>query len=246
MLNIVASKAPEPNTSLNEVPRSEAQSNLDWFASRAPVNETVEILLLGGSGHTDFRLRIAQAHARHDLSPSHFSHAALVAPRAADLGTTPLYEVSLTPSRGFGFPSPHNGIQVGHLGAYADARAYPNIALICVPCTWETVEQHLDRLRKQRSAVDLPELILAWLAFTWGAGKAGNPLLDGRGIPSSTLVESVLGASGVNLSPGSVQGASCPELIWQAAKWWQDFYSGDGSKPLSGAYYTPHRFLDGE
>src|SRR5690606_20822617 len=232
MLSILTSKATEPNQAFTEKPRDEGADNLRWIEAIEPQEGTIEVLLLGGRGPVDFRLRIAQAHARHDLSPSHWSHVLLVAPRAAALESTPIFEVSLTPPTGFGFPVPVNAVQTAELGRYGDPKAYPNLALIQVRGTWEVIERHVDRLRRQRAAVDLTELLLTWLAFAWGAGKMGNPLLDGRGIPSAVMVELVLGAAGVNLTPGSVQGASCPEMVWQAAKWWQEFYSGSGDVPL--------------
>jgi hypothetical protein len=55
------------------------------------------------------------------------------------------------------------------------------------------------------------------------------------------MVDALLGAAQLNINPGAVQSANCPELTWQAAKWWQDFYSGGGTDPLSGFYHAPHR-----
>jgi hypothetical protein len=104
-------------------------------------------LLVGGRGPIDFRLRVAQAHARHDLSPSHWSHVALVAPRAGAASEAEVIEVSLDPAGGFGFPVPTNAIQVGKLERYRDPKSYPNIALVQIACPWEKLEENLARLR---------------------------------------------------------------------------------------------------
>ncbi|HEY8945217.1 MAG TPA: hypothetical protein VIM73_13190 [Polyangiaceae bacterium] len=244
MLSIVASKAEVANPKLVEKQRAPKEDNLTWLGGMEIPADRVELLLVGGAGPLHFRVRVAQAHARHDLSPSYWSHIALVEPRRSPLASTPIREVSLDPPRGFGFAPRDNAIQVDELDRYRDPTLYPNIASIRVPASWGTIATHLDRLQKQRSAVDLPELVLSWLAFAWGAGKVGNPLLEGRGVPSAVLAETVLGASGVNLSPGAVQGASCPELVWQSAKWWQEFYAESGGDVLSGSYFTPHALVE--
>jgi hypothetical protein len=72
--------------------------------------------------------------------------------------------------------------------------------------------------------VDLPNILLAWLGFVWSAGDRTNPVLRGVGIPSAALVETAYAIAGVELTPGLSSNASCPEAIWQAAKWWQGFY----------------------
>jgi hypothetical protein len=243
MLSIVASQADLPNDHFVRKERLPGQDNLSWLQSVPSLAEHVELLLLGGSGPGDFRLRIAQAHARHDLSPSHWSHIALLEPRQSSIASTGVVEVSLEPLHGFGFPPRANALQRAELERYADPRRHPNIALVQVPCQWAAIQLQLERLSKQRSAVDLPELVVAWLAFIWGVGKTGNPLLEGRGVPSAVLIETVLGAVGLDLSPGSVERASCPELVWQAAKWWQEFYAAT-DKSLSGAYFTPHELVE--
>jgi hypothetical protein len=49
-------------------------------------------------------------------------------------------------------------------------------------------------------------------------------------VPSAVFVETVYGMSGVELTPGLSSSASCPEAIWQSAKWWHNFYEGDGGR----------------
>jgi hypothetical protein len=52
----------------------------------------------------------------------------------------------------------------------------------------------------------------------------------------------VLGAAGFDLTPGLESRASCPEAIWQAAKWWHKYYEDQKRAPLSGAYCCGHAF----
>jgi hypothetical protein len=82
---------------------------------------------------------------------------------------------------------------------------------------------------------------LRWLAFAWGAGRAGNPLYDGIGIPSAAMLEIVFGAVGFDLTPGLESRASCPEAMWQAAKWWHEYYERENRQGLIGAYHIGQR-----
>jgi len=74
----------------------------------------------------------------------------------------------------------------------------------------------------------------------WGTEGSRNPLLDGSGLPSAVLVELAFGLIDVEVTPGLASASSCPEAIWQSAKWWQDFYTqnapvaADGSAPPGG------------
>ena len=67
--------------------------------------------------------------------------------------------------------------------------------------------------------------MLSWLAFVWGAGNGPNPLVNGSGLPSAVLVEIAFGIAEVELTPGLASASSCPEAIYQAAKWWHHFYA---------------------
>ena len=61
--------------------------------------------------------------------------------------------------------------------------------------------------------------MLPWLAFLWGVSGSTNPLLSGTGLPSSAFVETVFAMAGFELTPGLSSASSCPEAIWQSAKW---------------------------
>jgi hypothetical protein len=66
--------------------------------------------------------------------------------------------------------------------------------------------------------------MLPWLSFVWGTKGSSNPLLEGKGIPSAAFVETVFAMAGFELTPGLSSASSCPEAMWQSAKWWTDFY----------------------
>ena len=91
-------------------------------------------------------------------------------------------------------------MQEGQLAQYQSADAYPNIALIQVPISDKIFRTKLSRalqdLQKQRGVLDAQDLLLRWLAFIWGVGRTGNPLLDGQGIPSAAMLEVIFGAVG--------------------------------------------------
>ena len=88
------------------------------------------------------------------------------------------------------------------------------------------------RIGQERNIVDLLAQIVAWLGYCWAVGGSSNPLMQGYGMPSATLMERAHGLAGIDLSPGLPSASSCPEAIWQAARWWYKAY--DPSSP-------PHR-----
>jgi hypothetical protein len=102
------------------------------------------------------------------------------------------------------------------------------------------VLESLEKFKKQRAVLDAVDLILHWLAYTWAVARSPNPLLDGRGLPSAAMLEIIIGASGFDLTPGLESRSSCPEAIWQAARWWHEYYEKQNKDGLSGAYCVPH------
>ena len=99
----------------------------------------------------------------------------------------------------------------------------------------------VERFQQQRIVIDAVQLLLAWLGYAWGAGRAGNPLLDGLGMPSAAMLETVTGAAGFDLTPGLESRASCPEAIWQSARWWHEYHeeNKEGRYYRSLLYTTP-------
>jgi hypothetical protein len=241
MLTILSSNAQTPNELFRDAPREAREDNLQWLQRhmRAAQGESA-VVLVGGTDPMAFRLRVAQSHARHDLMPSHWSHVMLLRDPARDFSSTLVVEISLDPPGGFGFPPPSNGLQTGELRRYRSAESYPNIAILAVPVAQAELMPALKSFQMQRTVLDTTELLLRWLAFTWGVARTPNPLLDGQGIPSAAMLEVVFGAAGFDLTPGLESRSSCPEAIWQAAKWWHEYYTRENRTGLRGAYCLGH------
>ncbi|MBR9975324.1 MAG: hypothetical protein KFF77_07065 [Bacteroidetes bacterium] len=243
MMNILSSNAATPSKGLRKVTRDPGEDNISWLERNLSTGDGSAIVLLGGTSPTAFRLRVAQAHVRHDLYPSSWSHAVLLDRRAKKLASTRLWEISLEPPKGYSFPPPTNAVQTATLSAYADAQRFPNIAVLHVPVRHEEVQDALKRFQMQRAVLDTVDLLVRWLAFAWGVSSAGNPLLSNHGIPSAAMLDVVFGAAGFDLTPGLESRASCPEAIWQAAKWWHEYYEKQNISRLDGAYVTTHELL---
>jgi len=84
------------------------------------------------------------------------------------------------------------------------------------------------------------DLLARWLAYAWGIARTSNPLLENFGMPSAAMLEIIFGAAGFDLTPGLESRSSCPEAIWQAAKWWHQYYEDQKRSPITGAYHTEH------
>lgn len=252
-VRVLRSPAEKRNPDVVELERKASEDNLAWIqrAVNGELSGNLEdqslLVLVGGNDPLAFRLRIAQSHVRHDLSPSAWSHVLFVRALDKSLGDSSTVEISLTPEGGFGpfgYPAPTNGIQSGRLGVYQSADLFPNIALLALPVSASAIEASLEDLKLQRSILDNPQLILKWLAYCWGVGVPASPLADGFGIPSAAVLEVAFAANGFDLTPGLESRSSCPEAIWQAASWWQEYYSkrGDG-KSIRGAYSAKHELV---
>jgi hypothetical protein len=206
-----------PNDLVKEEPAKPGESNRQWLSR---VGARDGIILLGGSSLAHFRIRVAQSHLRSDLLPSFWSLTGILKEEQAFV-SVPLGfhgDTSEVPRT--------NGIQTCRLDDYDDPERFPNIAVIRFTEDSQAVHENIERLRQQRSVIDLPSLMLPWLGFVWGAGRSGNPLLEGHGLPSAAFVETVYGIAGIELTPGLSSASSCPEAIWQSAKWWRAFYEG--------------------
>jgi len=262
--NTRSSPATKKSPGLEERTRKPStDSNLDWLKEhgepRKELTQSLSLILLGGTGPDDLRLRVAQSHVRHDMTPSNWSHVLLMEPGPKSLLERTAREVSLTPPGGFGFPPRTNGLQTAKLEAYADTQRFPNIAVLHVPLPadpdgeakglptpLEQVQQTLGTFPFQRGILDIVELVALWLPFVWGVGKTSNPLLEGHGIPSAAMVEAILAAAGYDVSPSVSSRASCPETIWQAARWWHDYLGREGAPgAIEGVYTAPHKLCLG-
>jgi hypothetical protein len=217
--------------------RKRDEGNKAWLerAMKTESPESGSIVLLGGANLTHFRLRTAQSQVRRDLLPSFWSHIAIVHPDSMST----LYESSLEPPDGnFGVPRWH-GIQTGTIATYDDPNRFPNIALV----QWKlktgalgenetlgtALNTAINRLYSDRGTVDISSALWSWLGYVWGIADQTNPLLRGIGLPCAILVETVFSILGIELTPGLASQSTCPEAIWQAAKWWGDFYDSEAT-----------------
>ncbi|HEU5182173.1 MAG TPA: hypothetical protein VFW45_15420 [Candidatus Polarisedimenticolia bacterium] len=190
--------------------------NAHWLGERALPGA---IILIGGASLSDFRMRVAQSHLRHDLLPSFWSMAGLADSKRSFL-TVPLSaggDSSDIPSS--------NGIRRVPFQQVDDQGRFPNVAVINFTEPSAGIVSNIRKLTTRRHALDLPSMMLPWLAFLWGAGSKANPLNDGQGTPGAALVETAFGMAGIELTPGLTSTASCPEAIWQSALWWHDYYA---------------------
>jgi hypothetical protein len=270
MLNVMASTAETKNPGLVGSTRNRGEDNVEWLerqlqgpemrrevsagsalddASKTTDRKPTYVILFGGCDRAAFRLRLAQAHLRDDLWPSHWSHVALLGAPQAEFSKTDLYEVSLQPRLGFESSIESNGLQTNTISRYSRAQVYPNICILRleVPIVaWlqrreEQVASVLEMFSRQRSVLDAPELVLVWLAFLWGVGRTPNPLFEGHGVPSAAMIDAILSAVGFDISPSIDSRLSSPESFWQAAKWWHEFYEGNQTDPIIGRYHIHNR-----
>jgi hypothetical protein len=205
--------------------------NKDWLAR---LENKDGIILLGGTSVADFRVRVAQSRLRSDMMPSFWSHCGILLEGGKHFISAPFNfsDVSAIPKC--------NGVQECYIEEFDDPDRYPNVAVIRFAKVHDNVQRDLARVREDRSIIDLPALMLPWLGFLWGTTGSANPLQSGIGLPSAALVETVFAMAGFELTPGLSSASSCPEAIWQSAKWWTQYYEGSVSdaKALSGDEVT--------
>lgn len=249
MIHIAVSHSDAANEGLQELAREQGESNTDWLRRAAGMlDESMHMpaLLIGGVSTADFRLRMSQSHARTDMEPSDWSHIALLNVSHDDPAASTVYEISLNPPGGFGFPPVCNAVQTTQFRHYESARRYPNIALLHLPVDPGKVSKALDRFKMQRTALDTVELVVAWLGFLWGVGSTPNPLLSGLGMPCASMVEAVVSYAGFELTPGMPSRSSCPEAVWQSARWWHNYYSNQDKTPITGRWCIDHEYIHKE
>ena len=215
MLRVVrASTATAPNRQLTELRARKGEGNASWLRR---TSASSGIVLFGGTSVADLRLRFAQSVFRDDLTPSHWSLAGLLVDEATFL-SVPLDlegDVSAVP--------PSNGIRTCAVADHDDPDRYPNVAVLHFAAEGDAVLSAVEQVRRQRSLLDIPALIVAWLGYVWAVDDR-DPLASGHGIPSAAFVEAVHSVANIELTPGVASASSCPEAIWQSAKWWDGYY----------------------
>jgi len=202
------------NPDLKEVKAGKSEGNVRWL-ERVKVSDG--LILLGGASLAHFRLRVAQSHVRRDFLPSFWSLAGVIV-RPGRIATVSLDDVGDASS-----VTRDNGVAELPLRDFDDPELFPNVAAL--QFAPGVTAQEVAAVRGDRGIADLPSLMLRWLAFVWGADQAGNPLLQSHGMPSAVFVESVYSLARIDLTPGLSSASSCPEAIWQSAKWWRAFYA---------------------
>ena len=230
MLATRQSDAVAPNPDIKEFKAEPRENNQQWLARlrSTDAKATDGVILMGGATLSHFRMRVAQSHVRGNLLPSCWSLAGLMVDDERFL-TVPLAfggKTSDVPQS--------NGVQACPVEDYKNPKQFPNIAVLRFVDNPEFIfsgpdqdppeRSIVENIKSQRGIIDLPAMLLAWLAYIWGVGQRGNPLLDGAGIPSAVFAETAYGIGGIEMTPGLSSTSSCPEAIWHAAKWWHGFY----------------------
>ena len=209
------STATTANARLEELAPNDGEGNRDWFA-RSPWKDG--IIMLGGASLVDFRVRVAQSHLRGDLSPSYWSLCGIVLDEQGRFLTAPLQprDISDVPET--------NGVRTLTLRDVDDPERWPNIAVVRFAAQSEPVVAKAGHIAQRRTLIDLPRLVVRWLAYAWATGAGDNPLAESEGLPSAAFVEAAYALADIELTPGLSSAASCPEAIWQAVKWWHEYY----------------------
>jgi hypothetical protein len=151
-------EAPKPSRATKAMAAAAPRErNLTWLRQMRKehgLGEAGDVVLLGGQSIMDFRLRIAQSHARHDLTPSYWSTVGIMDTRGR-LVTVPLSD----------WPDPAavpatNAISPVPMSTFDDVGLYPNIAVLRFPGTTGDLMKRIEDLKLQRSVADLPALVL--------------------------------------------------------------------------------------
>jgi hypothetical protein len=217
------SSATRPNAGLRKTRSSLRQSNSAWLSEQGAREG---VLLLGGSSLADFRLRVAQSGLRGDLTPSYWSLCGILIEDGARFLSAPLSvpDASAVPGT--------NAIRECAMADFDDPERWPNIAVVRFATDMRIVVEQAREVASRRTVVEVPALMLAWLGFAWAVTGQPNPLTQSLGIPSAVFVETAHALAGVELTPGLASAASCPEAIWQAAKWWHEYYEEAPTIPV--------------
>jgi hypothetical protein len=216
MVSTRRSPAEAPNRQLREEKPKSGERNRAWLSR---LGDADGIILIGGTSVADFRVRVAQSALRNDMHPSHWSMCGIL------LAGGIFASVPLDVPDAAALPN-SNGVQMCRLDDYDDPKRYPNIAIIRFAEAHRNVHRDIARVQGDRSIIELPAMVLSWLGFVWGTSGSTNPLMKAIGLPSAAFVESVFAMAGFELTPGLSSASSCPEAIWQSAKWWADYYEG--------------------
>ena len=248
MLKQARSTSKTRNPGLQPLERADKETNTQWgeravseMATGGP-KEWTYVVLLGGSDTLSFRLRVAQSHLRTDMLPSYWSDSILIQLNTGSLANANAVDVPLIQPAGPAFAARTNGVVVRPIKDFDDPERFPNIALIALPVPQAEILKQVESFRNSRPTLDALEHIVRWLAFAWGAARTPNPLHENYGLPSACMLEIVCAAANFDLAPGLEARATCPEAIWVAASYWQNYFEQFSGRAPTGRFYTPHRY----
>ncbi len=246
----------KPNDKLVKRSREPGQGNLAWlrdaFTALGP--NKIHVVLIGGSGLCDFRLRVAQSRVRGDMRPSHWSHTITVAVQDPPV-VAAAWHVDLPRLTDFDHVPRTNAVQNADLALFDDPARFPNVAALHFPSPPHEPAVRLtelikmvEDLKKSRLVEDLVTPLVRWLGFVWGSDEAVNPFVNQVPMPSARLTELIFASLGIDINPGTAGHFTCPETLWHAAMWWSDYYRAtapdDPNKAvIPGGYYTREPFL---
>ncbi len=248
MLRQARSSSSDRNPQFTSLARKSKESNTAWGARAVTQMQAGDpgkwtyVVLLGGSDSMAFRLRVAQSHLRGDMLPSYWSHSILVELKEGSVETAQAIHVPLIQPEGPQFSTRTNGVVAQPLTDFDDPKRFPNIAVIALPVPQAEILKRVEDFRRSRSTLDALEHVLRWLAFAWGAARTPNPLHENFGLPSACMLETVCAAANFDLTPGLEARASCPEAIWVAALYWQDYFEQFNGNAPTGRYCIAHKY----
>lgn len=236
MSQIVRARGTRENPYFQSVPRQDGDDNVSWL--RAAGRRGPRVVLLGGTSRASVRVRLSQAHASSHMTPSHWSHVAVMADEGELTSSTALYHVWMGPESGIAEDHADNGVEVVPAAKFADRTSWPNVAVIYPEVDASSLASAIDGFRSRRLGADVTPLAVAWLAFVWGNGSRESPMAEGLGVPSAVFAETIFAVAGVPLTPALPHRSTCPEWIWQASRFWHDFHAerAPGRTGLEGAY----------
>lgn len=240
------------NDRFPESAREEEEDNLAWLQRQlrgwARKGKSY-VVLLGGSGPAEVAVRMAQSATRHDFTPSRWSHVLLL--RSVGGGSEWSGEAWDLPMRleERGHPRlRRNAVVDIDFADYRDPRVYPNIGAFALPVGEDRIDDAVERFKRQRATFDAPKAAWVWLGYILGLGQHESPLYRGVAHPSAAMVQFVYGAADFDLTPNEATAHACPETMWQAVRWWYEWWERDragsggekGSGRVHGAYTAPH------
>lgn len=215
------------------------------------------LLFLGGTSARDLEVRKAQAALRMDGMPSDWSQLALISQKPKSLDQPCGLEVSLCPQAPETQAPERNGVTVFSLAKYADARRYPNVAIVAfaksptppkladsdstqpAAKTNAQLNQQLSDMltaacnpMQDRLRYRLWEWLGAWASYTYAPLIEQNPILRGIPHPGAAFCEYAFECGRVDLTPNASEPAACPETVWAAVLHFHNVLQASLSKPM--------------